>query len=336
MSFQEPVWLVMLLFVPLMLFLYIYVQQRRSRYSVRFTNVNLLANVVKAQPRWRRHVPALFFLVAFALLALAVARPEADREVPREEATVVLVVDISGSMNATDVPPTRIEAAKEASHTFLDVVPEGFSVGIISFEAVVRLDHPPNRDREAARAAIDRLRAEGGTAIGDALMFALDVVQTPEEYGGEAPGEQNGNDGAREDNNDPPGAILFMTDGFNTAGIADPIDAGREAAARGIPVYTVAFGTPDGYVDIFNSAGRLQRVAVPPDVETMSRIADMTGAETYTAVTAEELSAVYQSVSARIGVEIEKQEVTWAFAAAAMLMLVLGASLSLYWFNRFP
>ena len=336
MSFQEPAWLIALLLLPFLLLLYLYVQQRRSRYTVRFTNMNLLANVVQEQPRWRRHVPAVFLLVAVGLLALALARPQADREVPVEEATVLLVIDISGSMNATDVEPTRMQAAKDASHAFLDSVPESFRVGIISFEAVVRLDHPPNTDREAAREAVDRLRAEGGTAIGDALMYALDVIEAPEDFGGEPLPENDGQNGAPIDGDEPPGAILFMTDGFNTAGITHPLDAGREAAERGIPVYTVAYGTPDGIVDVFDSAGRLRRVRVPPDVETMRQIADMTGAETFTAVTADELSSVYQSVSTSIGFEIEQQEVTWAFAAAALLMLLSGAALSLYWFNRFP
>lgn len=339
MSFAEPLWLLTLLFVPALIFLYVYAQRRRSRYSVRFTNVSLLANVVNEQPRWRRHVPALFFLAAIALLTLAVARPQADREVPREEATVLLVIDISGSMNATDVAPTRMQAAKQASHHFLDTIPDTFQVGIISFEAVVRLDHPPNTDRRAAREAIDRLRAEGGTAIGDALNFALDVLETPEDYGGATPTPENGDgDGIRGDGleEDPPGAILFMTDGFSTSGSATPMAAGREAAARGIPVYTVAFGTEDGIVDVFDTAGRLRRVRVPPDVETMRQIAEATGAQTYTAATADELSAVYENVSSRIGVDIEQREVTWAFAASALLLMMAGGSLSLYWFHRFP
>jgi Ca-activated chloride channel homolog len=335
MSFQSPLWLVLLLLLPALVIIYAFVQGLRPRYTVRFTNLNMLANVVKERPRWRRHVPALFFLAAIACLSVAVARPMADREVPREEATVLLVLDISGSMNATDVAPTRMEAAKEASHRFLEAVPEGFSVGVISFEATVRLVHPPNTDREAAHAAVDRLRAEGGTAIGDALLFALDVLATPEEFGGEPlPQNDDGNPGGGDE--DPLGAILFMTDGYNTAGIADPIDAGREAARQGVPVYTVAFGTDEGVVDVFDSAGRLRRVRVPPDVDTMRQIANLTGAETFTAVTADELTAVYENVSSRIGFEIKQQEVTWAFALASMLFLLAGGSLSLYWFNRFP
>ncbi len=338
MSFDEPLWLLVLLCLPLIIGLYFYsMLRRRSRYNMRFTNVNLLANVVAEQPRWRRHVPAAFFLAALALLAIAAARPHAERQIPVEEATVMLVVDVSGSMNATDVAPTRMEAAKQASHVFLDVVPEDFRVGVISFEANVRLEHPPDRDRDAAATAVDRLQAEGGTAIGDALMFALSVLDDPERHGGEPvpPDGENGA-GAAGEGDEAPGAVLFMTDGYNTAGVADPMEAGRVAASRGVPVYTVAFGTEDGVVDVFDSEGRLRRVPVPPDEETMRQIADVTGAETFTAVTGEELSSVYEDVGTRIGSDVERHEVTWAFAASALLILLAGGSLSLFWFNRFP
>lgn len=339
MSFQEPLLLVLLLLVPAAVALYLYAMlRRRSQYSARFTNLSLLANVVREQPGWRRHVPAAFFLVALSLLALAVARPLADREVPREEATVLLVLDISGSMNATDVEPTRMDAAKEAAHAFLDAVPDGFRVGVISFEATVRLDHPPSTDREEAHVAVDRLRAEGGTSIGDALMFALNVLENPGTFGGDDSADGNGDGEATPaaEDEESLGAILFMTDGYNTAGAAEPLAAARAAAERDVPVYTVAYGTEDGVVDVFDNAGRLRRVAVPPDVETMRQIAETTQAETFTAASGEELEAVYQNVSTRLGVELEQIEVTWAFAAAAMLFMLTGASLSLYWFNRFP
>ncbi|MDZ7727808.1 MAG: VWA domain-containing protein [Dehalococcoidia bacterium] len=344
MSFASPLWLLALLAVPLLIWIYLAVQRRRTQYAVRFTNLDLLANVVSEQPRWRRHVPPALFLAGLAILALAIARPQADVEVPKEEATVILVFDVSGSMNATDVEPTRLRAAQDAAHTFLDRIPEGFRVGIVSFAETARVVLPPTDDRDQAHMAVDTLRAVGGTAMGDALMLALDLLRNPVDFGAEpTPGAgEDGNgatpeaDGTGASDEDPPGVVLMLGDGFNTVGQADPIDAARDAADMNVPVFTVALGTPDGVVDVFDNQGRLRRVRVPPDEATLERIAELTEAESYTALDEDQLNSVYEGLSSRVGFETEQQEVTWVFAVIAGMFLLGGVGASLYWFNRFP
>lgn len=342
MSFAEPLWLLALLAVPLLLWIYLAVQRRRTQYAVRFTNLDLLANVVSEQPRWRRHVPPALFLAGLAILALAIARPQADVEVPKEEATVILVFDVSGSMNATDVEPTRLRAAQDAAHTFLDRIPGGFRVGIVSFAETARVVLPPTDDRDQAHSAVDTLRAVGGTAMGDALMLALDLLRDPVDFGAEPTPEGNEDgggatpQGGESEDGEPPGVVLMLGDGFNTVGQADPIDAAEEAVDMNVPVFTVALGTPDGVVDVFDNQGRLRRVRVPPDEATLERIAEITEAESYTALDEDQLNSVYEGLSSRVGYETEQQEVTWVFAVVAGMFLLGGVGLSLYWFNRFP
>jgi Ca-activated chloride channel homolog len=337
MSFQSPLWLLALFAVAAFLVLYVIMQRRRSRYAVRFTNVNLLANVAAQRPGVRRHVPPVLFLVALALLALAIARPETEVQVPRDEATVVLVFDVSGSMNARDVEPTRLIAAQQSANEFLERIPERFRVGMVSFSHIARTVLPPTHDRDLARDAIARLRAEGGTAMGDAIMEALDALQAPSEFdalpvdpNAVPPGSSEGAEAP------PPSVILLLSDGANTAGEADPIEAAQLAAQLGVPVFTIALGTNDGVVDVPDQRGIIRRVAVPPDEPTLRQIADLTGGEFSAAATDDQLARVYEGLSSKVGFDTEKSEVTWYFALAAALFLFAGASLSLFWFNRFP
>lgn len=334
MSFQAPLWLLLLLLVPLAVLLYVYAQQRRTKYAVRFTSLALLANVVSATPRWRRHVPPALLLAGLAFLLVGIARPEREFQVPREQATVILVMDVSGSMNAEDVEPTRLIAAKRAAAAFLEDIPAGFRVGMVSFAQFASVALPPTHDRELALDAVNRLQAIGGTAMGDAIVLALQTSQEPADFGADprptpAPGTAAGAE-------IPPTVLLLLSDGFNTAGFADPISAARQAGERNVKVFTVALGTPSGFVDVFDDQGRLRRINVPPDEQTLEAIAQITEAEFFSALSGDELTRVYEGLSSQLGYEVEKREITWWFAGLAAAFVTASAGLSLAWFNRFP
>jgi len=329
-SFAAPVWLLALVLVPLALAAYLWAQRRRTRYAARFTNLDLLASVVRQGPDWRRHLPPALFLVALAVLLLAAARPEREVSVPKEQATVILVMDVSGSMMATDVEPSRLVAAREAANTFLDDIPDGFQVGIVAFAEAAQLALPPTADRDLAREALLRLRANGGTAMGDAILLGLDAAMLP------ADDSNDSSSATPAAGETPPTALLLLSDGFSTAGAADPLDAAAEARDLGIPVFTVALGTPDGIVDVYDNNGILRRVPVPPDEETLAAIAETTGAQFFGAASEAELQDVYAGLSSQLGYDKETREITWVFAALAAGLLIAGSSLSLFWFNRFP
>jgi len=332
MSFGTPAFLLLLLLVPVAITVYLIVQQRRSRYAVRFTNLDLLASVVERTPGWRRHLPPALYLLALAALVFALARPETVDRIPKDEATVILVTDVSGSMNAEDVEPTRLAAAKQSAHDLVAILPEKFQVALVTFASTVRTVVPPTTDRELLAAGIDSLTAVGGTAMGDAIVHAVDIGRLP------APNDEL-EDGATPAPSTPgedhPAVIVLLSDGYNSVGFWDPIDAANEALAANIPVYTVALGTPEGFVDI-EQDGVLRRVRVPPDEETLRRIAEITGGRFFKAPTADELEEVYQDLGSKIGFdEVPKEQTVWFAGAAAALILVAGG-LSIAWFNRFP
>jgi Ca-activated chloride channel family protein len=343
LSFAAPALLWTLLLVPAAVAAYQVMQRRRARYAVRFTNVDLLANLVPQTPGWRRHLPAALYLGALAALLVSLARPQALVPVPRDEATVVLVIDTSGSMASSDVQPTRLRAAQGAAGSFLDQLPARFRVGVIAFSATPQVLLHPTTDRGAAHQALNLLRANGGTAIGDALAQAIGLTQNspaapplpnqPPGRGGLAapipatPGPADQASAA----DHPPAAILLLSDGANTAGRTAPLQAAQEAQQLGIPVYTIALGTPTGYVDIQG-----QRITVPPDPDTLRQIAETTGGQSFEAPTARDLQAVYQDIGSKIGFVREPQDVSAAFAGAGAILLVAGGALSLLWFSRFP
>jgi Ca-activated chloride channel homolog len=320
MSFASPFVLWGLLLLPLGLVAYWLVQRRRIKYAARFTNLDLLANVVDATPGRRRHVPAVLALAALAALIVAMARPQAVVAVPREEATVVLTMDGSASMNATDVPPTRLEAAKAAASTFLDNLPERFRVGLVSFSNATRVLEEPTDDREAVRTSLESIQGEVGTAIGDAIRDSIAL----------APRQENGK---RSDKH--LFAVLLLSDGANSAGV-NPLDVLDEAKEAGVPIYTIALGTDAGTVDIPNEYGELQTISVPPDPETLRRIAEETGGRFFEAPTEADLKAVYEEIGSQVSYEDEERELTAAFAGAGAVFLLIGASLSALWFGRIP
>ena len=334
MSVQWPGLLWALLLVPVALAAYLLAQRRRSRYTVRFTNLDLLANVVSGTPGWRRHVPPGFYLLALAALLISLARPQAITLVPKEQATIVLVMDVSGSMNATDVQPTRMVSAQRAATTFVEQLPEKFRVGIVSFGKIAETLIRPTTDRAAVYEAIDSLHAEGATAMGDGIARALDVKRppTPSSTGpGARPAPNPPSTG-----NDPPLIVLLLSDGANTQGRTQPMDAADDAKALGVPVFTIALGTDQGMVDVPDEAGNLRRIPVPPDKLTLRRIAEITRARFFAAPSNRDLKAVYRELGSKVGFVKDHQEVTVVFAATGLLFLVAGAAMSLVWFSRFP
>jgi len=361
MTFAQPLLLIALLGVPLAVLGYLYVQRRRSRYVVRFTNVDLLANLVPKTPAWRRHVPPALYVAAMAALVIALARPSAMVAVPREDATIILAMDTSGSMMATDVAPSRLASAKEAAATFVDQLPPTFQVGLVTFSTAAQVAVRPTTDRADIHAALDSLVADGGTALGDAIGTSTDlareVIDTAAAAGGStgtspAPSADPNASGApstspapsaspsaapsTKDGERPLVATVLLSDGSNSTGNLEPDAAAREAASIGMPVYTIALGTADGVVTVQDEFGMPHTVEVPPDTDTLAAIAETTGARSFQAPTAGDLQQIYESLGSRVGTREEPQEVTQWFAAAGLALMVGGAALAAHWFNRFP
>ena len=257
MTFETPLLLWGLLALPLALAIYVFAQRRRARYAVRFTNLDLLANVVQRTPGWRRHLPAALYLLALGALLVGLARPHATVLVPREEATIILTMDVSGSMNATDVAPNRMDAAKQAAVTFGRQLPDSFRIGLVSFASSADTVLMPTTDRTAVTSAINSLEADGGTAMGDAIERALAVNRTLTARATATPTAAPRPDSATAttsgqppSQDQPPTVILLLSDGASTTGRVEPLDAARNAQRAGIPIYTIALGTEAGMVHV--------------------------------------------------------------------------------------
>jgi Ca-activated chloride channel family protein len=342
MSLQWPGFLWALALVPVAVLAYLLGQRRRTRYAVRFTNLDLLANVVSRSPGWRRHLPPALYLLALTGLLLSLARPQAVTLVPKEQATVMLVMDTSGSMNATDVAPSRMIAAEQAATTFLNELPEKFRVGVVAFSGTAQILTRPTTDRAAVRDSLASLRAEGPTAMGDAIERALEARLPPPTA--TAPtttraGAQGSVPTTTAPNpaKQPPTVILLLSDGSNTQGRTQPLDAARHARELNVPVFTISLGTDTGMVDVPDeSTGQLRRIPVPPDKFTLRRVAEATGGRFFAAPSSKDLKGIYHDLGSKIGFVRQRQEVTVVFAAASLLLLVAGAGLALIWFSRFP
>jgi Ca-activated chloride channel family protein len=231
-------------------------------------------------------------------------------------------MDTSASMTATDVPPSRLEAAKSASQDLLDKLPDRFRVGLVSFSSIVSVLEEPSDDREAVREALDNLEGDVGTALGDAIVESVALAPDPE--------EQEQLSGGK-----PLFAILLLSDGANSVG-REPLEVVDEAKEAGVPIYTIAFGTPEGTVEITNDFGVTQTYAVPPDPDTLRQVAEETGGKFFEAPTEEDLEAVYQEIGSQVSYEDEERELTAVFAAVGAVFLLLGAGLSALWFGRIP
>lgn len=344
MTFERPWLLLTLLVVPAAVALYLLAERRRMRYAIRFTNVDVLAGVVRGRS-WRQYVPLALFLLAIAALCVGVARPQRTTLVARDRATVILVVDVSRSMEAKDVKPSRIGAATAAVRLFLDKVPARVQIGLIAFAGDPAVAAPPTTDHELVRESLDTLEwypSFGGTAIGDALAEAVRIGQ-------EAVGAGNGNLASVRSAAPSTGtrglvSILFLSDGAQTRGTLLPLDGAERARAAGIPVYTVALGTPNGMLQFgfprppqgFPGGFQGRRVPVPPDPDTLRAIANRTGGQFFAARDAESLQAAYSKLGSRLGRKPGKTEITYGFLAGAAALLVAAGLLSAAWSPRLP
>jgi Ca-activated chloride channel family protein len=327
-KFDYPVALLALAFVPLTVLIYVAAQRRRRRFAVRFTNVDLLADVVTETPSWRRHIPPLLFLLALASLAVAVARPFENINVAKRKATVMLVTDTSGSMQATDVKPTRLDAARNAAKSFVGQTPSKVDLGVITFNGSSQLLVPPTDDRGRASDAFDLVRASGGTAIGTAIQTALTALNPVLE-------KNKGNDNSKSKKRAPPASVVLLSDGYSTTG-PQPLTAARQAKKLNVPIYTVALGTQNATVQVADPVGGYRTVQVPPDRETLKRIAKTTGGKFFATGDSKKLSQIYKSLGTRIGFKKQRRELTAAFAAGGLAMMMLGGAFSLAWFGRLP
>ncbi|TQM11454.1 Ca-activated chloride channel family protein [Pseudonocardia kunmingensis] len=315
MRFLAPGWLALLAAVAALVVAYVVVQRRRGRYAVRFAALPLLERVLPRGPGWRRHVPAVAFLVTVAGMVLALSRPVVEVQVPRERATVIVAVDVSASMGAEDVAPTRSNAAVAAARTFVDELPDTFNVGLVLFSGSTALTVPPTVDHAAVHAAFDGVTMGSGTAIGDAVLTALDGIRALDDQAATDP---------------PPARIVLLSDGANTTG--SPISAAAAAAAAAAtPVSTIAFGTPEGTATVGGST-----MPVPADIPALAALAADSGGQAYQAETGEELQEVYTDIGSSIGYRAEEREVTSAVLAGALLAALAAAAGSLAWFARLP
>jgi Ca-activated chloride channel family protein len=359
MSFGHPLLLLTLLALPALAALYLYLERRPPRYAMTFTNVDLLIAASRGRAI-RRYVPPALALLALATLCVALARPHRSTLVPSPEASVILVVDVSGSMRARDVKPTRLGAAEAAVRRFLDRVPREVKVALMAFAGDPQVAAPPTTDRDLVRQALDSLdyfSGFGGTAIGDALAAAVELVKPPP-----PPGAQTiAYTVAAQPQRRSPVSILFLSDGHQTRGLLQPLEGAERARRAGIPVFTIALGTPNGVLDrgvgfgggggapgggggtspgggggFFGGGGFGRQIPVPPDPETLRQIAQTTGGKFFDARSAKALSAAYDNLGSIVGREPGKKEVTYQLLALAAILLVVAGAASALVAPRLP
>jgi Ca-activated chloride channel homolog len=316
MTFQSPLWLLALVAVVALAAFYIVLQLRRKAYAARFTNVALLGSLVPKRPGWRRHLAFGVLALGLATLVVSLAVPSTEVRVPRERATVVMAVDVSLSMQATDIEPDRFRAMQTAAKEFVNVLPERINLGLVSFAGTATTLVPPTTDRAQVEGAIDNLDLAESTAIGEAVFTSLTAIEN----------FQSSLDAG--DAEDVPARIVLLSDGFNTVGRENTqaIDAAR---AAGIPVSTIAFGTDYGTLDLDG-----ETVPVPVDRESLEQLAEQTGGSYSEAASAAELEQVYADLGSQIGYTTEPQDISPWFVRAGVVLAMLGVVLSLFWTNR--
>jgi Ca-activated chloride channel family protein len=310
-SLQAPWFLAALALIPLGVLAQRYAARRRRRYAIRYPALGVLAPLVAAGKPWRRRVPPALFALAVASLAIALARPERTVAVPVEQATVMMVTDASGSMEAKDVAPSRLAAAQKAALSFLDKAPDKMRIGLVAFSGAPHTVSPPSLDHEAVKASVKQLFADGGTATGDALATALEAMRDVRKAKPVAPGRR------------PPAAVVLLSDGKRTAG-QDPLPIAKELGQLKIPVYAVSLGTEDGVVPRGPFG---EDIAVPPDPETMRAIAKASGGEAFEVEDGGRLDRIYESLGSQLGTKREQREITAGFAGAGLALLAAAAIL---------
>jgi Ca-activated chloride channel family protein len=320
MTFLNPAWL-LLLFVPLALAVaYIVRQRSRQKYALRFTSVDLLASVAPRRPGWQRHLSAVGLLAALVLLVAAVARPAQTTRVPKDRGTIIIALDVSESMAATDVSPSRLEAAKKAAAGFVDSLPKNLQVGLLSFDENASMLVTPTTDRAQVKAGINQLQLGPGTATGSAIDVALGAIAAL----------PPGADGQK-----APAVIVLMSDGTPTVGIGDQspqeaVDSATTAAkAASVPIDTIAWGTANGTVEVQG-----QEQPVPADPQAMADIASKTGGKTFDAQNANQLSSSYTKIATTIGYDTVTHEITVWFTALGLIVAALAGVAALIWMQR--
>ena len=317
MTFLAPDRLLLLALPVALAAAYVLLSRRRRLHAVRLPTARVLAAVSPRRSAWRRHAPAAVAVLTLVLLVVGLARPARDEQVPREAAIVVLAVDVSASMTATDVSPSRIDAAVAAAGDFVDDVPERFQLGLVAFDGTARVLASPTEDHAAVRAALRRLTPGEGTAAGEGIAAALDAITTSVEAAGAA-------------TDDLPASIVLLSDGATTVG--RPVEsAARDAADRSVPVSTIAFGTDHGQVVVGGEV-----VPVPADREAMAEVADITGGTASEAETAGELHDVYDDIGTEVGSVTEQREIGRAFLGVALVALLAAVAASFVWTPRLP
>jgi len=316
-SFQAPIWLLLILGVAGLIALYVVLQLRRRSYAARFSNVDLLASIAPKRPGWRRHVAFGVLLLALASLSLAMAKPSTDVRVPRDRATVMLAIDVSLSMGAEDISPNRFTAAKAAAKEFVDVLPERINLGLVAFAGTANTVVPPTTDRAAVIAGIDNLELAEATATGEAIFTCLNAIATFQS-------QLQGTD----PEGPPPAAIVLMSDGYRTVGRMET-QATDAAAAAGVPVSTIAFGTDAGTL---NLDGEI--IPVQVDRESLRKIAEDTGGTYKSAESAGQGREVFADLGSQIGYTTEPREVTVWFVGVGLILAFVSTGLALLWTNR--
>jgi len=336
MTFLWPEALWLYLALPLLVGAYLWVLRRKKKFALRYASLDLVKEAMGKGVGARRHIPPALFLLSLAIMIAAIARPTAVVTLPSQHETVILAMDVSGSMRATDVEPNRLVAAQVAAKSFIAEQPENVRIGIVAFAGTATVAQAPTRNKDELTAAIDRFQLQRATAIGSAILVSLatifpdtgiDIATFGTEQKGPKPS-------ATTPKPVPPGSynsavIILLTDGQRTTG-PDSVAAARLAAERGVRIYTVGIGTPEGKVVGFEGWSMHVRL----DEETLKTIADVTRGEYFYAGNAPDLKKVYQGLNAKLVMETKKTEITALFAAAAALVVVLSALLSLLWFNR--
>ncbi|MCG6877166.1 MAG: VWA domain-containing protein [Betaproteobacteria bacterium] len=349
MKFIWPDLLWLLAIVPVLAVVYIVLLRRKKKAAARYASLSMIKDALGMGQRVRRHVPPILFLIALALMLVAIARPTAIITLPSQHDTIILAIDVSGSMRAGDVQPNRLAAAQAAARSFVAEQPRHTRVGVVSFAATASVVQSPTQNRDDIVAAIDRFQLQRGTAVGSGVLVSLKTIFPDIEFNLRSadPRRDTARDQRRalsiERPSDPgkapfkpvpPGsypsaAIILLTDGRTTTG-PDPVESARMAAERGVRVFTVGIGTPEG--EIIGFEGWSMRVRL--DEDTLKEIANVTRGEYFYAGTAEDLKKVYDSLNSRIVFEAKETEITALFSAAALITALLSALLSLFWFNR--
>jgi Ca-activated chloride channel family protein len=317
-SFDRPWWLLALVIVPLVLLIWRALERRRRAESERFASAALLPGLVQRVPGRLRLVPAVLLVLGLCALLVGMAKPHATLTVPRHDATVVLAIDVSRSMEAKDVPPSRLFAAVAEANQFLNEIPTRYSVALIAFGTSAFVSVPPTTDRNLIRQELTQLRTGEGTAIGDAILLAARLGK-----------KQKALDGIV-----PPTTALVISDGARDGGRVSPLVAARRSKALGVPVSTVLVGTPDGIVTAKLPGGYGEQIRVPADPTALRQIAEISGGTFYRAPTPQALAAVYKKLATRVGHTTEDRQITDAFAGAGALLVLVGSSLSFLWFRR--